>query len=87
MFYVYVLQSRKDKRFYTGFSADLKTRFNDHNKGKIRITKNRRPFDLVYYEAFIDERAARKQELFYKTGQGRRILKKRLSFLDKSKKE
>jgi len=50
-------------------------------KGRVNITKNRLPLILVYYEAFADEKAARKQELFYKTGQGRRILKKRLSFL------
>jgi len=42
------------------------------------------PLVLVYYEAFIDVNAARKQEIFYKTGQGRRILKKRLEFLDQN---
>jgi len=35
--------------------------------------------------AFVDEKAARDQELFYKTGQGRRVLKSRLKFLDKDK--
>lgn len=81
MFYMYVLQSNKDKRLYVGFSADLKKRIEAHNLGKVEATKNRRPLELVYYEAFKNEKAAREQELFYKTGQGRRILNKRLSFL------
>ncbi|MDA3840711.1 MAG: GIY-YIG nuclease family protein [Patescibacteria group bacterium] len=81
MFYVYVLNSEKDGNRYTGFSSDLKKRIEDHQKGRIEITKNRRPLKLVYYEAFIDEKAARDQEIFYKTSQGRRILDKRLYFL------
>ncbi|MCX6730044.1 MAG: GIY-YIG nuclease family protein [Candidatus Portnoybacteria bacterium] len=83
MFYVYILQSKKDKKLYTGFSKDLKARLGQHNEGKVKITKNRLPMELVYYEAFKDERAARCQELFYKTGQGRRILQKRLYFIEK----
>lgn len=84
MYYVYVLYSKKDKKFYTGYSADLKKRIEAHLQGRVEITKNRLPLKLVYYEAFADDLAARKQELFYKTGQGRRILKNRLSFLEKS---
>lgn len=85
MHYVYILLSEKDNKFYTGFSSDLKQRIKDHFDGNVEITKHRRPLKLVYYEAFIDELAARHQELYYKTGQGRRVLNKRLSFLDKQK--
>ena len=81
MFYTYVLYSKKDKRLYIGYSADLKTRIEHHLKGQVSITKNRLPLILAYYEAFIDKKAARDQELFYKTGQGRRVLKSRLKFL------
>ena len=79
MFYVYILRSKKDNNLYVGFSADLRKRFVEHNKGKVNATKNRLPLELIYYEAFKDELMARRQELFYKTGQGRRVLKKRLS--------
>ncbi len=78
MFYVYVLKSLKDKRFYIGYSHDIKRRLEEHNQGLVHSTKNRRPLELVYYEAYQDELKARKQELFYKTGQGRRVLRKRL---------
>ena len=85
MYYVYVLFSEKDKKFYTGYSSDLKTRVESHLKGSVSATRSRLPLKLVYYEAFSDETAARKQEIFYKTGQGRRVLKKRLEFLEKYK--
>jgi len=67
--------------YIVGYSADLKTRITKHLKGQVSITKNRLPLVLVYYEAFVNEKVAREQELFYKTGQGRRVLKNRLKFL------
>ncbi len=81
MYYIYVLYSKKDHKLYIGYSADLKERIKRHSQGRVKSTKNRLPLTLIYYEAFINEKAARNQELFYKTGQGRRILKKRLKFL------
>lgn len=83
MFYVYILQSKKDSKKYIGFSSDLKERIKQHKSGEVRATKNRLPLELVYYEAFSDKKAAQQQELFYKTGQGRRILNKRLFFVNK----
>lgn len=78
MHYVYVLRSLKDSRFYVGFTADINKRVNEHNSGKVISTKSRSPFELIYYEAYKYEQDARNQEIFYKTGQGRRILNKRL---------
>lgn len=62
MFYVYVLKSRKDKDLYTGSTNDLRMRFKKHNAGKVYSTKLRRPFDLVYYEAYKSEKDARSRE-------------------------
>lgn len=78
MFYIYVLKSQTDRKFYVGYTSDLRKRLKYHNAGKVLSTENRGPLELVYYEAFKYERDAREQELFYKTGQGRRILKSRL---------
>ena len=39
MHYTYVLQSEKDMKFYTGFTKDLKLRFEQHNKGFVESTK------------------------------------------------
>lgn len=78
MFYVYVLKSLKDKKFYIGRTNNLKERLKQHNRGETTSTKVRRPLELVYYEAFKYKKDAQEQELFYKTGQGRRVLKSRL---------
>ena len=81
MFYVYILLSERDDHFYVGYSADLKSRIKQHFAGRVTATKHRLPLRLVYYEAFSDRLAARKQEMYYKTGSGRRVLNKRLYFL------
>ncbi len=63
MYYVYVLKSSGGK-LYRGYTADLKKRIKEHNSGKIKSTKNLRPLKLVYYEAFISSKLARKEEVF-----------------------
>lgn len=62
MFYFYILKSVRDKKLYVGFSEDLQRRFQEHNKGKVNSTKNRRPFKLIYYEAYNSEKDARNRE-------------------------
>ncbi|OHC05214.1 MAG: excinuclease ABC subunit C [Planctomycetes bacterium RIFCSPLOWO2_12_FULL_50_35] len=78
MFYTYIIQSTKDKRFYTGSTGDLRKRLNEHNTGKVFSTKNRGPFELIYYEACLNEQDARAREKYLKTGMGKRYLKNRL---------
>jgi putative endonuclease len=77
-YYTYVLQSKKDKKWYTGFTIDLRKRFNNHNSNKVSSTKNRGPFDLIYYEACQNEQDARSREKYLKSGMGKRYLKNRL---------
>lgn len=62
MYYVYILKSRKDDNLYIGSTNNLKKRFWMHNSGKIFSTKFRKPFDLIYYEAFQSDKMARKRE-------------------------
>ncbi|MBI4226150.1 GIY-YIG nuclease family protein [Candidatus Roizmanbacteria bacterium] len=76
MFYVYVLKSLRDQKLYNGYSDDLKRRFNDHNKGKVEATKHRKPFILIYYEAYLNQQDATTREKFFKTQWGRNYLKK-----------
>jgi len=78
MYYIYVIQSMRDKGFYTGFTKDLRKRFDEHNSGKVSSTKNRCPFVLIYYEACLDELDARSREKYLKSGMGKRYLKNRL---------
>ena len=56
--YVYILRSVKDKKLYTGYTKNLKLRFKQHQKGLIVSTKNRRPLELIYYEACLSQKDA-----------------------------
>lgn len=63
MGYFYVLQSLKNPDwFYKGSTTDLKRRVAQHNGGEVNATKPYMPLRLVYYEAFLSERAARVRE-------------------------
>ena len=62
MFYVYLLKSKKDAKLYIGYTSDLKKRLESHNKGKVDSTNFRKPFDLIYYEAFKSQKDATSRE-------------------------
>ena len=78
MYYVYVLQSEKDGKFYAGFTKDLKLRFEQHKKGLVESTKDRRPLELIYYEACTDKDDATKREKYFKTYHGKMFVRRRL---------
>lgn len=77
-FYVYVLRSLKDGRWYTGFTGDLRKRFKQHLDGLTTSTKGRGPFELIYYEMSKHEDDARSREFYLKSGMGKRYIKNRL---------
>ena len=78
MYYVYVLHSDNDGRFYTGSTNDLKRRLSEHNDGQVVSTVKRRPLRLIYYEACMNERDARAREKYLKSGMGKRYIRNRL---------
>lgn len=78
MFYVYILESMKNSELYTGFTIDLRRRLEKHNHGLNLSTKSAAPWKVIYYEACIDKSDATRREQYFKTSQGRRLLKRRL---------
>ena len=77
MKYVYMLQSESQPdRYYTGFTTDLKRRYEEHNKGESTHTKKFVPWKLVGYLAFLDHDKADKFEAYLKTASGRAFAKK-----------
>ena len=78
MYYTYVLKSKKDNKFYTGYSKDLKLRFKSHEKGLVQSTRDRRPLELVYYEACLNQQDATHREKYLKTHFGKMFIKNRL---------
>ena len=75
MFYTYVIQSTKSDYWYTGSTNDLRKRFNQHNSGKSTYTKKRGPYKLIYYEAYLHFREAKRREVFLRGGKGHEQLK------------
>jgi len=62
MYYVYILKSKKDSKFYTGSTNDLKRRLMEHNAGLVFSTKSRIPLEVIYYEAYRVEKDAKRRE-------------------------
>ena len=77
-YYTYILRSIKDGYLYTGWTDNLKTRIDRHNKGLVKATRTRRPLVLVYYEACLNKSKAIVREKQLKTGFGRAYLKRRI---------
>jgi len=78
MYYVYLLKSEKNGKWYTGTTGDLRKRFKQHNDNRSTYTKNKGPWKLIYYEASLDKQDAYAREKYLGTGMGRRYLKNRL---------
>ena len=78
MFYTYVLKSKKDGKHYTGFTKNLKLRFEQHNSGQVESTKHRQPLELIYYEACLNQVDATRREKYLKTHYGKMFLRNRL---------
>ncbi len=79
MYYIYILKSIKDGKYYTGFSGDLRRRLQEHNSGSVQSTRDRRPLELIYYEAYREKLQAIKREKFLKTTKGKLQLKKQIA--------
>lgn len=76
MYFIYVLQSEKDKRTYVGYTNNLEERLRRHNSGQVIATKYRRPLKLLFSEQFETAKEAKKREQYWKSGGGRRKLKR-----------
>ncbi|NQT28776.1 MAG: GIY-YIG nuclease family protein [Candidatus Omnitrophica bacterium] len=78
MYYVYVLQSTKDKNLYTGHTGNIEERLLRHNSGSVKSTACRRPFVLIHKEEFKTRPEARWRERKLKSAWGKKLLKRSL---------
>jgi putative endonuclease len=74
-YFAYILKSVKDGGFYYGHCKDIEKRLRNHNAGKVRSTKSRRPFIIHYTENYPTKSEAAKREYFFKTIEGYNFLK------------
>ena len=71
MYYMYLLRNKISKEIYYGYTADLERRSKEHNVDN--------EWELIYYEAYLSEKDARRREVKLKDyGQSRAHLKNRL---------
>ena len=79
MFYVYVIRSEIDGRFYVGLCVDLERRIREHNAGKTFSTKGYCPWKLFFFEQYSTRMEARLREKFLKGGSGKEFIKTKWS--------
>jgi putative endonuclease len=73
--YVYVLKSLKLDWLYVGSTSDLKQRYRSHNNKENLSTKGYAPFNLIFYEAYLNKKDALRREEYFKTTKGKTTLK------------
>jgi putative endonuclease len=69
-FYLYFIRSKKDGTLYIGQTNNIQKRLQKHNKGQIKSTKNKAPFDLIYVESYNKRREAMFREWLLKSTSG-----------------
>jgi putative endonuclease len=78
MYYVYIIQSQKDKSYYVGVTEDLKNRLQEHNRGNVRYTSSKLPHKISWYCVFREKSKALAFEKYLKQGSGFAFARERL---------
>ncbi len=78
MYYVYILKSKNNQKYYTGITDDLKRRIKEHNSGNSDFTAWSGPYDLVWYGSFTNKEKAYKFETYLKSSSGSAFRNKHL---------
>jgi putative endonuclease len=81
MYYVYILKSEKDSKYYIGFTENVEERLKFHNAGLQRSTRARIPFVLVHTESFENKSEALKREKQIKSYKGGNAFKKLIGLI------
>lgn len=80
MYYVYLLQSKESGKIYTGYTEDLKRRIKEHFRQHVHTTYRMGSLELIYYEAFKNQKDATEREGYLKTTKGKRAVKLMLKY-------
>ena len=76
MYFVYILKSNKNGRYYIGSTNNLERRILEHNSGKTKSLKYLRPLEIVFYKEFIEEYEAKKIEKKLKRFKNKNIIER-----------
>jgi len=79
-YYVYILQSKTNKKYYTGHTQNLERRLHKHNHGQNKSTKSGIPWKIIYSEILNSKTNAYRREMQikkYKSGKAfKKLIKK-----------
>jgi len=73
-YFVYILYSQKNDRYYVGQTQNLEERMERHNCGRNKSTKSGIPWSLVHLEVVTDRSAALTKERHIKNLGSKRYL-------------
>jgi putative endonuclease len=76
MYFVYILRSARDSKYYIGQTENFEERIKKHNSGQVKSTKLRRPMVLIKKEIYETRSEARKRENYLKKLKGGNEFKK-----------
>jgi len=76
MYYVYILKSSKNNRYYIGSTRDFNKRLQEHNAGRTKGNKSYGPFYPVYREEYESLSEARKREYYIKSQKSRKYIER-----------
>ena len=62
MFFVYILHSLQNGRYYVGSCENVKERVRQHNARLVKSTKSYVPWELIYREKYLTLSEARRRE-------------------------
>jgi len=78
-YYVYILKSQKNERFYIGSTSDIDKRIEFHNSSRTRYTKRYQPWVLIYIEEYGSRgEAVRREKELKKVKNAKRIIEELL---------
>ena len=75
MYYVYILLSKLDDKFYIGYAENLNRRIKEHKAGLVHTTVRYSDLNLIFYECFLSKRDALRRERYFKTTKGKKSLR------------
>ena len=79
MYYTYILKSLTSGRFYIGQTDNLELRLARHNDNTVKSTKNRGPWEVIYFEEYDNRSEAMIREKYLKSLKSRRSIEELIS--------
>ena len=79
-YYVYILQSLKDSKYYVGSTSNVENRLQFHNAGLQRSTRSRIAFQLILIEEYTTKTESLKREKQFKSWKGGKACKFKLIY-------